>query len=144
MTQNFHIERVKRQTFRERVKAVTDISPITLFNRFYVLFGFTITTSLFGAAFLSFTTHREYLAMLFVFAPASTVVWGIAYAAWTKTLRVAWATLTWLATLGLIAGIFVVLALAHSDLPLMIELLIGACVLPAVWGIAVQLKKESE
>jgi hypothetical protein len=142
MEQNFHIERVKRQTFRERLRAVTNISPITLFNLFYVLFGFTITTSLFVAAFLSFTIHREYLTMLYVVAPASTAAWGIAYGAWSDSLRVAWATLTGLATLGMIAGIFVMLTPAHvSNFALMQELIIGAFAPPALWAITFGLKK---
>jgi hypothetical protein len=144
MTQTFLIERVKRRTWHERLRellrAVVDIDPMHLFNLFYVLFGFTITCSLFAAVFLSFTVHREYLATLFVAAPASTALWGIAYAAWTDRLKWAWATLTAVATLGMIAGIFVVLTQSGMS-DLLRGLIIGVGALPALWAITIGLRK---
>jgi predicted neutral ceramidase superfamily lipid hydrolase len=144
MTQTFHIEREKRQTWHERLRkrwrAVVDIDPTDLFNLFYVLFGFTITCSLFAACFLSFTMHREYLTMLFESAAASTVLWGIAYAAWTDRLKWAWATLTAVATLGMIAGIFVVLTQSGMA-DLLRELIIVVGALPALWAITIGLRK---
>jgi hypothetical protein len=141
MAENFHIERVKRRTMRGRVKSVLDIDSMLLFNSFYILFGFIITGSLFAAAFTSFATHREYLEMLFVFAPASTAVWGIAYAAWNDKLRWAWNTLTAATTLALVGGIFVLLTMPGLSKDLMRELIICACASPALWTIIMGLRK---
>jgi hypothetical protein len=140
MTETIQIDRVRRQTLRERIGAVVNIDPNLLFKRFYVLFGFTITCSLFAAAFLSFMIHREYLATLFAAAPASTAVWGIAYGAWNKRLNWAWATLTAIATLGMLAGIFVVLTQSGMS-DLLLELIIGAGAAPVLWALTFGIRK---
>jgi len=141
MTQAINIERVRRVSFTERVKAVLDADPMVLCNSFYVLFGFLISGSLVAAAFFAFATHRDYLEMLFWCAPASTAVWGIAYAGWTDKLQWAWNSLTAFTTLGMIGGIFVVLAIpGQTNHDLMIELVICACALPALWTLIMGLR----
>ena len=140
MTETFHIDRVKRQTLQERIGALVNIDPNLLFKRFYVFFGLTITCALFVAAFLSFTIHREYLATLFGAAPASAAVWGIAYGAWNKRLNWAWATLTAISTVGMLAGIFVVLTQSGMS-DLLLELIIGAGAAPVLWAVTFGLRK---
>jgi hypothetical protein len=132
MTQTVHIDRVRRRTLSERIQALVNTDPVILFNGFYILFGFTLTISFFAAAFLALTWHRPCLVMLFITAPASTAVWGIAYAAWTDTLKVAWSTLAVVATLGLIAAIFVVLTQSDQS-GLLRQLIIEALAVPALW-----------
>ncbi len=140
MTQTINIDRVKRQTFHERLRVLANIEPFALFNGFYVLFGFTLTISFFAAAFLALTKHHEATESLFQVAPVSTVLWGIAYGAWPDRLRWAWSILTVVATLGMVVAIFVVLGQSGSS-TLLEGLIEGACALPVFWTVAFAVKK---
>jgi hypothetical protein len=142
MTENLRIERVRRVPLAARLSEFVDVDPLVLFNSFYTLFGFLITGSLLAAAFISFKTHQDYSSMLFWFAPASSALWGIGYAAWNDKLRWAWNTLTASTTIGMLAGIFLVLFIPAQSRPdLLLQLIICALALPALWAVIMGLRQ---
>jgi hypothetical protein len=141
MTENLRIERVRRVPLAARLSKFVDVDPMVLFNSFYSLFGFLITSSLLAAAFISFKTHQEYSSTLFWVAPVSTAVWGVGYAAWNDDLRWAWNTLTALTTIGTLVGIFVVLSIPTQSRPdLLTQLIICSIALPALWAVIMGLR----
>jgi hypothetical protein len=75
---------------REKLQ-FTRVQPIDLFNRFYALFGFVITISLFTACFKNLSSPD--FDGLFGMAIACVPVWGVVYGAWVARQSWPWCLL---------------------------------------------------
>jgi hypothetical protein len=79
----------------------TQVAPIDLFNRFYALFGFLITISLYTACFSHLNTPA--FDSLFWMAALSAPAWGLFYGAWVARQSWSWCLLILFSICSLIA-----------------------------------------
>jgi hypothetical protein len=80
----------------------TKANPIDLFNRFYAVFGFILTLSLYTACFKHLHSRDDTFDDLFGLAIAVVPVWGLAYGAWVARQMWSWCLLTLISICSLI------------------------------------------